>query len=222
MSEMLARLIESPVGPSFEFFGYRIDRARTSAEEDAAFRFRFENYKRAGFISPADFSRGEIRDEFDSVATQIVVRDPAMEVVGACRFVPPTAIGTHTETLFRISLADTIRSRIGEFGRLAIDPRHRGGSRIVMIGMLKAFFECMMECQADLVVAHLSPALADSFAALGCKSIPVVTAPPNSRRLENRAAMQRYFDSQRPEPVLFDLESMFVDVGVSRERLFAS
>ena len=145
MTEILARLIEKPVGPAFEFGGYRIARSLTHLEDLDVFTFRFRTYLEAGFIVNDSYSGEILRDEFDNVATQVVVRDSFGTLVGTARFVRPSNLGFHTEKLFEFDLPPINRQKIGEFGRLAIAGTHRGGDRIVMTAMLKAIFECMIE-----------------------------------------------------------------------------
>jgi N-acyl-L-homoserine lactone synthetase len=217
LSEILARLIERAVGPSFDFGEYRVTRSTTHIDDIEIFRFRFSTYLEAGFILPQAFPDGILRDEFDSAATQIAVRDVSGLLVGTTRFVRPSRLGFHTERLFDLELPPINRNQMGEFGRLAIKANNRGGDRFVMLAMLKAVFECMIEVGTTHVLAFLSPKLADSFARLGCKPLTLRAHEPGHRALQNRGAMKGYFDSQRPIPVLYDLEQMLSDVGVRRK-----
>ena len=216
LSEILARLIEQAVGPSFEFGEYRVTRSTTHLDDAEIFRFRFRVYLESGFIAPNDFPEEILKDEFDNAATQIAVRDRCGLLVGTTRFVRPSIVGFHTEKLFDFELPPVNRFHMAEFGRLAVRTNHRGGERFVMLAMLKAVFECMIDNGTTHVLAFLSPKLADSFAELGCKPLTLRALKPCERTLENRSAMKRYFESQSPLPVLYDLELMLSQVGVRR------
>lgn len=216
MSEILARLIEQPVGPSFHFGEYRISRATTHLETLEIFQFRYRVYRESGFISPEDFPEAIFVDEFDSNSLQIAVRDSAGVLVGATRFVTPSSRGFHTQKVFEIELPNIDFKRIGEFGRLVVQIDHRGGDRLVMLGLLKAVFECMIESGTTHVLAFLPPTLAESFSRLGCKPTALISREPSSRVIENRRRMRGYFQTQNPIPVLYDLERMLDDVGVRR------
>ena len=221
MSDILARLIERPVGPSFELGQYRVTRSTTHTENQEVFEFRYQSYSEAGFILEQEFPSGKLEDRFDSVAAQIIVRSDAGNLVGSTRFVRPSALGFHTETLFDFDLPPIDRMRIGEFGRLAVSMDHRGGTRLVMLAMLKAVFECMIESGTTHVIAFLPPKLADSFAGLGCKHLALRTRDLRPITLENRRPMKPYFENQRPIPVLYDLEDMLRDVGVKQSKPLA-
>ena len=171
MSDLLARLIERPVGPSFEFGQYRVTRSTTHTENQEIFEFRYQSYLEAGFILAKTFPSGKLEDHFDRVADQIMVRSDAGSLVGSARFVRPSAIGFHTETLFDFDFPPIDRGRVGEFGRLAVRIDHRGGERLVVLAILKAVFECMIEGGITHVIAFLPPKLADSFASVGCKHL---------------------------------------------------
>ena len=60
----------------------------------------------------------------------------------------------------------------------------------------------------------MPPALAASYSALGCVSIPLATKPPSERTLQNRQIMRGYFEKQTVMPVLFDLRAMLDTVGL--------
>lgn len=216
LSEILARLIETAVGPSFEFGEYRVTRSNTHIDDIEIFRFRFSVYLESKFISLQDFTEDVLTDEFDRSAIQIAVRDRSGMLVGTTRFVRPSHVGFHTERLFDFDLPPINRMRIGEFGRLAVRTTHRGGERFVMLAMLKAVFECMIENGTTHVLAFLSPKLADSFAQLGCKPSALRTQAPDRATIQNRRMMKGYFESQNPVPVLYDLERMISEVGVRR------
>lgn len=216
MSEVLARLIEKPVGPSFELGNFHVARAINHIENLEIFKFRYRVYLESGFISPDDFPEPVLTDEFDAVSLQIAVRDATGALVGATRFVGPSPLGFHTQKVFDLDLPKIDVGRIGEFGRLVVRGEHRGGSRLVMLAMLKAVFECMIESGTSHVLAFLPPPLADSFSRLGCKPLAMVTREPTNSVLENRRSMRGYFELQNPIPVLYDLERMLDDVGVSR------
>ena len=219
VSEALARLIERAVGPSFGFGGYRVSRSTTRAEDLEIFRFRYRIYMDSGFITRDSVPADALQDQFDPMAVQIAVRDSLGELVGAARFVRPSNLGFHTEQVFDFEFPPVPREQVGEFGRLVVADAHRGGERIVMVAVLKAVFECMIESGTTHVVAFLSPRLADSVASLGCKPLAIRMMEPSRRSLENRRAMQSYFDSQSAIPVLYDLEKMFSEVGVRRNEL---
>ena len=87
-----------------------------------------------------------------------------------------------------------------------------------MLAMLKAVFECMIEDKTTHVYAFLSPLLAQSYANLGCVSVPLVEKTPSSQTLSNRMPMAGYFARQEVKPVLFNLRQMLAEVGVQVDR----
>ena len=87
-----------------------------------------------------------------------------------------------------------------------------------MLGLLKAVFECMVEQRTTHVFAFLSPKLAESYAALGCVSIPLQTRRPSEETVKRRQPMGGYFEKQQVHPVLFDLHEMMIEVGVPFDR----
>lgn len=216
LSQILANLIETAVGPSFEFGGYRVTRSTTHLDELEIFQFRFKVFLESGFISKNDYQGELLNDEFDNAAVQIGVRDQNGVLVGTTRFVLPSNVGFHTERLFDFDLPPINRMQLGEFGRLAVRSTHRGGERLVMLALLKAVFECMIENRTTHVLAFLPPKLADAFAELGCKSSMLRTREPGENAIRNRRKMKGYFESQNPVPVLYDLEQMISEVGVRR------
>jgi N-acyl-L-homoserine lactone synthetase len=214
----LARLLAERVGSSFEFAGYEVSRAENASEEAEAFELRHRVFVEEGFLESGRFPDGLFTDQFDAESTHILVRDSSEALVATTRFVHPSALGLPTEYLFDFTPPNLDRSRVGEYGRLAIDATHRGGTRAPMLAMLKGVFECMIETKITHVFAFLSPALAKSYAALGCISIPLETKPPSKTSLRNREPMSGYFKNQNAIPVLFNLFDMMVEVGVPFDR----
>lgn len=215
MPSPLAALLERRVGECFEFAGYGFRRARTDEERRAAFRLRHEVYSQEGFIRPEEFPSGEFQDAFDTVSVQILVSDPAGALVGTTRLVLPSELGFPTECFFDFEPPDVPREQLGEYGRLAIRDGHRGGGRGPMLGMLKAVFEVMIEQRIRQVFAFMPPKLATSYAALGCVSVPLRTRPTRPETLARRHPMRDYFARQEVAPVLFDLATMLVEIGVT-------
>lgn len=218
MSSPLAMLMNQRVGKQFEFGGYRIRRAETERERFGAFRLRHAVFSEEGFIRAEEFPSGAFHDEFDAVSEQILVHDPAGALVGTTRFILPSDLGFPTERFFDFDAPDVPRERIGEYGRLAIGPGHRGGTRAPMLGMLKAVFEIMLEHGITHVYAFMPPKLAASYTALGCVSVPLRTRPTRVETAQRRHAMRDYFARQHVAPVLFSLAEMMVAVGVSPDR----
>jgi len=217
-SSPLAQLMSQRVGPAFDFGGYRFSRAESEAESLDAFRLRHKVFVGEGFLDPSQFADGFFRDQFDQVSTHILVRDGAGGLVATTRFVHSTSMGFPTEHLFDFAPPGVPRARLGEYGRLAIEPAHRGGARAPMLGLLKAVFECMIEQRTTHVFAFLSPKLAQSYAALGCVSVPLETRPPSAETVSRRQPMRGYFENQQVHPVLFDLREMMIQVGVPFDR----
>ncbi len=218
MSSPLAALMNQRVGRQFEFGGYHFRRADTEAERLAAFRLRHAVFSEEGFIRAEEFPSGAFHDEFDGVSEQILVHDVAGRLVGTTRFVLPSDLGFPTERLFDFEAPDVSRERMGEYGRLAIGPGHRGGTRAPMLGMLKAVFEVMLEHGITHVYAFMPPKLAASYTALGCVSVPLRTRPTRVETTRRRHPMRDYFERQHVAPVLFSLAEMMVAVGVSPDR----
>lgn len=218
MSSPLAKLMNQRVGSRFEFGGYRVCRAETEEQRLAAFRLRHAVYSEEGFIRAEEFPSGAFRDEFDPVSEQILVHDASGSLVGTTRFVLPSDIGFPTERFFDFDPPDVPHEQIGEYGRLAIGPGHRGGARAPMLGMLKAVFELMLEHSITHVFAFMPPRLAASYTALGCVSVPLRTRPTRRETHQRRHAMRDYFARQEVVPVLFSLAEMMVAIGISPER----
>lgn len=218
MSSPLAALMNERVGQRFEFGGYHFRRAETQDERVDAFRLRHSVFSEEGFIRAEEFPSGAFHDEFDDVSEQILVHDAGGTLVGTTRFVLPSDLGFPTERFFDFETPDVPRERMGEYGRLAIGPEHRGGTRAPMLGMLKAVFEVMLEHGITHVYAFMPPKLAASYTALGCVSVPLRTRPTRVVTAQRRHAMRDYFARQHVAPVLFSLAEMMVAVGVSPDR----
>ena len=214
MASPLGELLKERVGSKFEFGGYEISRAFSQSEEEEAYALRHRVFLEEGFLDPRAFPKGQFRDRFDEVSVHILVRDCEGQLVGTTRFVRYSLLGFPTEHLFRFAPPRVDRRQLGEYGRLAIDREHRGGSRAPMLGMLKGVFECMIEDKTTHVFAFLSPELASSYASLGCVSVPLDEMKPTADILRNREPMMGYFTTQKVIPVLFSLKSMMIEIGV--------
>lgn len=218
MSSPLAALMNQRVGKQFAFGGYHFRRAENEEERVGAFRLRHAVFSEEGFIRADEFPSGAFHDAFDAVSEQILVHDAAGALVGTTRFVLPSDLGFPTERFFDFDAPDVPRDKLGEYGRLAIAPGHRGGGRAPMLGMLKAVFEVMLEHGITHVFAFMPPRLAASYTALGCVSVPLRTQPVRPETALRRHAMRDYFARQEVAPVLFSLGEMMAAVGVSPER----
>ncbi len=222
MKSVLAGLMNERVGSKFDFGGYRFRRAENELDREAVFSLRHRVFGEEGFIDPGDFRNGLFRDDFDEVSSQFMVFDASGELVATTRLVLPSDLGFPTERLFEFEPADVPRQRLGEYGRLAIARDHRGGGRTPMLGLLKCVFECMLEYQITHVFAFMPPKLAGSYALLGCVSVPLELRVPGLETLARRRPMRGYFARQEIQPVLFNLEEMMREIGISFDREEAS
>ncbi len=214
MASTLAELMRGSPQKVLSYGGFQCRHAESEGELEDAYRLRHRVFSEAGYIEAAAFPDGRFRDAFDDVSAQLLVFGPGDELVGSTRFVLPSERGYVTEQLFNIEPPPINRQRLGEFGRLAIDSRYRGGERIPMLGLLTMVYWCMRENQIEWVYAFLPPRLIDSYAALGCVSRPLKEREATAEFLERRNPMRSYFAKQEIRPVLFELSQMLREIGV--------
>jgi N-acyl-L-homoserine lactone synthetase len=198
----------SNVGSEFSFGAYRFARNVTDAVRQSALELRQRVYVEEGYIEPPSQSGEVFADEFDDTAAHLVAYGGDGEVVGTTRFVLPSPIGYPTERLFNVARPEVGRETLGEFSRLAIAKEHRGGRREPMIGLLKLVYDVMVANHVTAVYAFLAPKLITSYAALGCVSRVIDTAPLTQEIQERRTPMRGYFAREKVVPVLFRLDEM--------------
>jgi N-acyl-L-homoserine lactone synthetase len=198
-----------PLGEPLLAGGYRAWIATSADQLAAAFGLRSRVFAEEGFVDSTASSG--LQDDFDDVSAHIAV-SMAEEVIGTTRLVLPSPRGYLTERLFDFEVPAIDRSRLAEFGRLAIDRRHRGGQRLPMLLLLTMVYRCMRQNHIEWVYAYLPPKLAASYAAIGCVSHPLTIHSPRPETIQRRLSMRGYFEHQDVQPVLFQLTEMLREI----------
>ena len=106
------------------------------------FRQRHGVYVFERYIEPDVFPGGVFSDVFDDVSAHIAAFDAFGSIVGSSRVVPPSPLGLPTQRLFRLPELELGSAVVGEVGRLAVNPPHRGHSRVVVTGPDRRHLPC--------------------------------------------------------------------------------
>jgi N-acyl-L-homoserine lactone synthetase len=174
---------------------------------DDTFRHRYAVYAAEGHIDAGAYPGGEFRDAFDSVAVQILAREVSGQAVGSTRIVLPSPLGLPTEHLFCLEPLRIDASRVGEVGRLAIDRNHRGGQRIVMVGLIAQLYNGLRARGLTHFLAFMHPELVRVLNAIRIPIRPVSQREPGPQQLKARQAMPGYFQREAL-PTLCSLAEM--------------
>jgi N-acyl-L-homoserine lactone synthetase len=204
MSREVRALLSASIGKEFEFGGYHFQRGTTPKEREVAYRLRYRVYAAEEFIDPSRFSDERFCDEFDDFSIHLLVTTLTGEPVGTTRFVLPSPLGFPIEQLFEFTPPAIPLERLGEFGRLAICPEHRGGTRKAMLGLIKMVWDCAVEHDVTHIYAFMPPALIASLARIGLDCHILPAAPPSRETLEHRRIMHGYFERADIQPAMFD------------------
>jgi len=215
-ADELRRLFGGVLTKEFALGGYRFRRADSIEERQAAYALRFRVYAEQGYIDPADFGSPILRDGHDESAVQCLVYDAAGSLVGTARAVLPSALGFQTEALFEFPIPDLPRERLGEIGRLALAIEHRGGERIVLLGLVKLLYDALREHELTHAYAFMPRALIESLGELGFPSRQLGSASPTAEAARRRSLLRGYFEQLSPQAVLFDLAEAGRGFGAKR------
>ena len=209
MGNQFLGLLTAPADQLLEEGGYRAFVAENEADLTDAVELRSRVFVEEGFIAAAD--NGVLRDDLDGVSAHFIIRKDS-RVVATTRLVLPSPRGYLTERLFDFEAPSVNRSRLGEFGRLAIDRAHRGGERVPMLLLLAMVYRSMCREDIEWVYAFLPRKLANSYAVIGCVSHPLAVRAPSAATVDRRSSMRGYFERQDVQPVLFQLTEMLREI----------
>jgi N-acyl-L-homoserine lactone synthetase len=187
--------------------GYAFRAVQSAADRVAALRLRSRVYVEEGFIDPRDFAGELFEDEFDCHATILVASEPNGQVIGTTRYVHPGPLGLPVDRLFTIHDDLPPRDRLGEFSRLAIDRTHRGGSRVVVLGLISAVAQCAKSLEASHFMAFLPLRLIEHFAAMGFVGRLPEILPPSAEVLRRRHVLRGYFGRAEVRPILYSQQA---------------
>ena len=182
---------------------YTFRAAASPAERLAALRLRSLVYIEEGFVEPEDLDGELLQDGFDQQSVMLVALDPEARVVGTTRYVLPGRLGLPIDRLFDIEDPLLAKGAMGEFSRLAIDRLHRGGSRVVMLGLIAAVAQCAKEHGTDHFLAFLPVRLIEYFSSMGFYGRIPAFRPPNAQILRNRHLLRGYFAKAEVHPILY-------------------
>lgn len=184
-----------------QYFSYRL--ARTRADQEAAYRLRYEVYcEETGFLPKDDNPGGLERDEHDDHALQSVLFHKATNApVGTVRVVLPRAdqpghglpARCHAEALDALSEAELPSLKTGEISRFSIaarmrkrrtdglypglhDPAIDDPRRVLphmTLGLMTSIFEMAVEARLTHLCAIIDPALMRLLRMLGLQFTPV-------------------------------------------------
>ncbi len=108
----------------------------TADDKQSLFRFRFHIYLGEGYIKAEDHPEQEFIDQFDPLSVNVVAIKKG-EIIGACRLTYHSPLGLPTFNFFNVILPHGAqRQSFVEIGRFMVQPKYRGKSRIVSIGLV--------------------------------------------------------------------------------------
>jgi len=193
---------------------YSFSELEDSQSLDLLFRQRHGVYVAEGFLEPEIAARGVFRDAYDPISIHIGARNPEGDVIGSSRIVPPSPLGLPTERLFRLVLPELDRTQLGEVGRLAIDRSHRGGARLVVLGLITRLYHGLRTRGMSHFVAFMHPDLARLLNRLGIPLHEVECLEPGAAEIQVRGPMAGYFERGEARPMLCSLDEMAQTIGV--------
>lgn len=201
---ILAKLLVSERSSDFSFAGYRFRHATSDDERRAAFALRYHVFTEEGYVEAERLVDRYFYDEFDRVSIQLLAFGPEGDLAGTTRLVLPSSLGFSTERLFTLNPPPAIaRNHVAELGRLAVHPRHRGGDRAAMLGLIKLACDGMAEHSVAYLYAFMPYRLMRSYRLLGLGPRSLPALQPDEQTLRRRSLMRGYFRQKDVRPVLF-------------------
>jgi len=211
---VLSQLLSQRPGLEFQLAGYRFFEAKDPTLVDQILRQRHGVYAFEGYIEPDAFPDGTFRDAFDEVSAHIAAVDEHGAVVGSSRVVPPTQLGLPTHRLFRLPQMELDPRVVGEVGRLAISPSHRGQELAVANGLIAGIYRELRSRGLSHFLAFMHPALVRMLNYLRIPVRPICELEIGEEQQAARRVMSGYFERARVRPTLCSLDEMDRNLGI--------
>jgi len=205
---MLAGLLRENPRKEFQLLDYSFAEVDDPATIGRIFLQRHDVYLFEGYIERDAFPGGVFRDVFDDLAGHIAAFDAQGEIVGSSRVVPPSPLGLPTHRLFRLPQLELSPDLVGEVGRLAITPSHRGHTRAVVTGLIAGIYRALRSRGLTHFLAFMHPALVRMLNHLHIPVRPLCELEPGQERQAARQIMSGYFEHARVRPTLCSLDEM--------------
>ena len=196
-----APLAVPPEAGPVEIGGFVARPVRDSDELQEACGLRYRAFLQAGHIDPGTWPGEVLRDAVDERAIQFVVRDAADELVGTVRLALPEH-GLPVRGLFSFDAIEMPAERVGEIGRLAIDPRWRN-RRAPLVALVRAILDRGTARGLTHFYAFVPARTVRAYRALGYTTWEVPCGPPTEEMRLRRSPMAPYFATQDPRVIVF-------------------
>jgi N-acyl-L-homoserine lactone synthetase len=204
----LADLLRQDPSKEFQVLDYTIAETDDPTTIDRIFQQRHDVYRFEGYIAPDAFPGGVFRDVFDDIAGHIAAFDAEGEIIGSSRVVPPSPLGLPTHRLFHLPQLELSPHYIGEVGRLAITPDHRGHTLAVVTGLIAGIYRALRARRLTHFLAFMHPALVRMLNRLRIPVRPLCEFEPGAEQHAARQIMNGYFEHARVRATLCSLDEM--------------
>lgn len=205
---LLAELLRRNPEKEFQVCDYVFAETRDPSTLESIFKQRHGVYVHEHYIDPGAFPGEIFSDLFDGVSAHIAAFDARGAIVGSSRVVPPSPLGLPTQRLFRLPALDLTPERVGEVGRLAIDPTHRGQTRAVVIGLIAGIYRALRARGLSHFLAFMHPGLVRMLNGLRIPVRPLCELEPGAEQRQARQPMTGYFERGGVRPTLCSLDEM--------------
>jgi N-acyl-L-homoserine lactone synthetase len=212
----LSELVSQEPSKEFQICDYVFAETADPGTIERIFQQRHGVYLFERYIEPEAFPGGVFRDAFDGVSAHLAAFDLRGNIVGSSRVVPPTPLGLPTHRLFRLPELDLDPDAIGEVGRLAVNPPHRGHARTVVTGLIAGIYRALRRRGLSHFLAFMHPGLMRMLNGLRIPVRPLVELEPGPAERRARQLMAGYFARGGVLPTLCSLDEMDHCLGVRR------
>jgi N-acyl-L-homoserine lactone synthetase len=211
---LLAQLLGQDPNLELQVGEYRFFETKDLATIREILKQRHGVYAFEGYIDPDGFPDGIFHDAFDDVSAHIAAVDRHGSIVGSSRVVPPTPLGLPTHRLFRLPQMELDPRFIGEVGRLAITPSHRGQALAVANGLIAGIYRALRSRGLTHFLAFMHPALVRMLNGLRIPVHPICELESGAEHDAARRVMSGYFRRARVRPTLCSLDEMDRALGI--------
>jgi len=128
--------------------------------------------------------------------------------------VPPTPLGLPTQRLFHLPELALEPERVGEVGRLAVNPPHRGHTRAVVTGLIAGIYRALRSRGLSHFLAFMHPGLVRMLNGLQIPVRPLCELEPCAEHRQARQIMTGYFERGGVRPTLCSLDEMDRCLGI--------
>lgn len=211
----LSHLLRQEACKEFQVNDYVFVETKDPATLRHIFQQRHGVYVFERYIEPDVFPGGVFSDAFDDVSAHVAAFDAQGSIVGSSRVVPPSPLGLPTQRLFRLPELELGPEVVGEVGRLAVNPPHRGHARVVVTGLIAGIYRALRSRGLSHFLAFMHPGLVRMLNGLRIPVRPLCELPPGPEQRKARQVMNGYFGRGGVRPTLCSLDEMDRCLGLS-------